>query len=165
MISIEKYDISHSDDLTDLMINDTILRDAIGSSFRGTSVSFHQGTLDWIIKNNSKSFSIILSEISIGLISLSHIDSIKNTAQIGYWLSSKHWRLGFMSIAFNEVLQEAIRTGIKFVSSTIHNDNIASIKLWQKYDSVEKNIDKQKTKYTIKLPNKSLQGMLASSHP
>ena len=70
-----------------------------------------------------------------------------------------------MSIAFNEVLQEAIRTGIKFVSSTIHNDNIASIKLWQKYDSVEKNIDKQKTKYTIKLPNKSLQGMLASSHP
>ncbi len=156
MISLEKYDISHADDLSNLLINDSLLRNAAGVSFSGTAEEFHQGMLDWIVKNNSKSFSIILANISIGLISLSRIDSINKTAQIGYWLSSKYWNRGFMSEAFNEVLHEAVRRGINSVWAAIDNKNIASIKIWQKYDFNTKAIDGHKTKYTIKLPDKSL---------
>ncbi len=152
MISTERYNVSHAGDLSALLINDFTLRDVLGTSFDGTAEEFQAGMLDWIENNNAQSFSIVLSNRAVGLISICRIDLEQKTSQIGYWLASEYWNRGFMSKAFKDVLQEAAKLGIKTASATIDNNNIASQKLWRKYDFETEAMGEKKTKYILKVP-------------
>lgn len=62
------------------------------------------------------------------MISLSHQNSKKETAQVGYWISSKYWDKGCMSQAFEQILHYARIKKIEYLSATIDKENIQSKK-------------------------------------
>lgn len=67
------------------------------------------------------------------MISLSHQNLKKKTAQVGYWISSKYWDKGCISQAFKEILHYARIKKFEYLSATIDKENIPFKKIWEKY--------------------------------
>jgi ribosomal-protein-alanine N-acetyltransferase len=78
-------------------------------------------------------FAILLENIAIGTISLSHQDIAEKKARIGCWISSRYWNNGYTSQAFCQLLDYAKGKGIKQCSAKIKEDNLASKRIWEKY--------------------------------
>lgn len=120
--------------LVNILNNDSMLLYALGSKKNKISEgTFTDYNKKWCKSRNAEIFAIVLDDIAIGTISLSHQDLDKHTAQIGYWIGSKYWRNGYTSEAFFQVLNIARKKGIKCVSATIKKDNLPSKKVWEKY--------------------------------
>jgi ribosomal-protein-alanine N-acetyltransferase len=96
---------------------------------------FSETNQKWIVENHADMFAIVLGETAIGTITLSYQDVINHKARIGYWLGSAYWNKGYASKAFQLILDKATIREIKYVSSIIRKDNIASKKIWDKYDA------------------------------
>lgn len=128
---VDKYAIQ----LIWFLSNDNRLAEYLGSnnSAKISEQEFSETNQKWIAKNHADMFAIVLGEKAIGTISLSHQNTINHTARIGYWLGSTYWNKGYASKAFQLIVDQAKKREIEYVSSTIRKENIASIKIWDKY--------------------------------
>ncbi len=132
-IFIKSINDDYAMQLVDILNNDYELKNALDSSENKISKSeFIDYNKQWCQNKNAEIFAIVLSDIAIGTISLSHQDIKEQKAQIGYWISSKYWGNGYTSCAFSQILNLARKKGIKYLSATIKDDNIASKSIWIK---------------------------------
>ena len=133
-IALENVD-KHTIQLILFLNNDNRLAKYLGSnnSAKISEQEFLETNKKWIVQNHADMFAIVLGEKAIGTISLSHQNTINHTARIGYWLGSAYWNKGYASKAFQLILDQAKKREIEYVSSTIRKENIASIKIWDKY--------------------------------
>ena len=115
--------------------NDNYLVEHLGSkaSVKISEQEFSETHKKWIVEKHADMFAIVLGKKAIGLISLSHQDTINHTARIGYWIGSTYWNKGYTSKAFQLVLDQAKKRGIEYVSTAIEKNNIASRKIWDKH--------------------------------
>ncbi|MBT3635252.1 MAG: GNAT family N-acetyltransferase [Candidatus Marinimicrobia bacterium] len=151
MVTIKFYNESHSEPLAIILRNDTKLQQSMGSNFLGSTEDFHKKTTEWINKTNSFTYSIVSDDTPIGLISLSNYNPNNKTARIGYWISSEYWNREVTSTAFNNLLEVAKSKSIKTVSSHVENDNIASMKIWDKHNCTKRPYKKGLTECAINL--------------
>ncbi|MBS5822566.1 MAG: GNAT family N-acetyltransferase [Clostridium argentinense] len=131
-VFIKTIDDNYAIELVDILNNDSRLKDALNSEGKISKLEFIEYNNQWCNKNNAELFAIALNDIAIGTISLSHQNIIERKAQIGYWISSKYWGNGYTSCAFSQVLNLAREKGIKYISATIKDDNMASKRIWIK---------------------------------
>lgn len=127
----------HTMQLIWFLNNDDRLGNYLGSnnSVKISEQEFSETNKKWSVENHADIFAIVLGKKAIGMISLSHQDTLKHTARIGYWIGSTYWNKGYTNKAFQLVLDQAKIREIKYVSSTIKKDNIASRKIWDKYNA------------------------------
>ncbi|WP_454052952.1 GNAT family N-acetyltransferase [Clostridium sp. Marseille-Q7071] len=151
-IFIKSINDDYAMQLVDILNNDYGLKNALDSSENKISKSeFIDYNKQWCQNKNAEIFAIILNDIAIGIISLSHQDIKEQKAQIGYWISSKYWENGYTSCAFSQVLNLARKKGIKYISATIKSDNIASKSIWIKNGAkIEETNDKLNALITLK---------------
>lgn len=151
-ISIKNINDDYAIQLVDILNNDNRLRYALSSDENEISKSeFIDYNDQWCNKNNAELFAIALNDIAIGTISLSHQNIRERKAQIGYWIGSEYWGNGYTSCAFSQVLNLARKKGIKYLSATIKDDNIASKSIWIKNGAkIEATDDKLKAFITLK---------------
>lgn len=126
----------HAGELVAFLNNDDLLAAQLGSNnaVKLSEREFLTTLQQWRFEKQTEIFAIVLEETAVGTISLSHQNLIEGTAQIGYWIGSEHWGKGYAGQAFQLVLEQARTRGIKQVSSTIRMENIASKRIWDKYD-------------------------------
>lgn len=131
-ISLRSIDVYNARALAYLLSYDNKLRSALGNHQDRRMVSleeFLKNITEWQQRTHSRSYTVVLEDEAIGLISLSHMDG--TTARIGYWLSSNQWCHGYATRAFSMVLKIAKELGVKTVKATIEPTNLASIRIWQ----------------------------------
>lgn len=104
---------------------------------------------EWALKKNAKVYCIF-TDTPIGQISISHITS-DGYARIGYWITSREWRKGYGTKAFELAIQIARELGIREVSANIDKNNAASLAVWQKYDHVQSVIEQNKVRLRLKI--------------
>lgn len=92
----------------------------------------------WAKDNQAKMFAIMYKNRAIGMISLSHINLKNKKANIGYWLTSKHWGKGITTEAFKQVLVIAKKNKLKYISCTIPKNNKSSLGIWQTFHAIIK---------------------------
>ncbi|SEP41053.1 GNAT family N-acetyltransferase [Propionispora vibrioides] len=133
-IVLESVD-KHIDQLVWVLNHDDCLIEALGSnnSVKISKQNFMETNKKWTVERCTNLFAIVLEKNAIGMIALSHQDMVNHTARIGYWLGSRYWNKGYASKAFRLILELARRKGLKYVSSTIRENNIVSRKIWEKY--------------------------------
>lgn len=130
-ICIEKLNIEISHELVKLLNNDIQLQNSLGSSQNLITIEeFIDYNCNWCKTRNAEIFGILLNELPIGMISLSHQNLDEHKAQIGYWIGSNYWGNSYTSLAFSKLLTYAKNKGIKYLSATIDRKNIASKKIW-----------------------------------
>lgn len=133
-IKLKKIDDGSATQLVGILNTDSILQNSLSSQKHKVSKEeFIKYNHEWAKSKNSEIFAIVLDDIAIGMISLSHQDIKKKKAQVGYWISSKYWRKGYTSNAFSQILNYAETKGIKFLNAEIEDDNLGSKKIWEKH--------------------------------
>lgn len=135
-VIIKKIDDDSAIQLLEILNTDSILRDKLGSKkYKISKDKFIQRNNQWAKSKNAEIFAIILNNIAIGMISLSHQDVVQKKAKAGYWISSKYWNHGYTSQAFSQILDFARKKEFKYLSGTINCTNLGSRKIWEKYDA------------------------------
>lgn len=135
-IALEKINEEYAVQLVEILSTDSILQDNLASKKCTISKEeFIKYNDQWVRNTNSEVFAIVLNNIAIGIISLSHQNIEEKKARIGYWIGSKYWRKGYTSQAFSLILNYAKRKEIRYLNAKIKKDNLASKKIWQKYDA------------------------------
>jgi RimJ/RimL family protein N-acetyltransferase len=137
-ISLEKISPSskRNAELFDLLTHDAkLLEEGIGLNEKISFSDFKKHNQDWAAKNKAESFAIVAENITVGMISLSHIDLNKKEACIGYFIGGKFRNRGCATKAFEMIVNRAKKLGLKKLHSTINKDNLASISIWKKYNS------------------------------
>ncbi|MHC6179092.1 GNAT family N-acetyltransferase [Clostridium sp. JNZ X4-2] len=135
-IMIEKINNKYAIQLIEILNTDDILRDKLGSKkYIISKDEFVEHNNKWIEDTNSEIFAITLNDNAIGMISLSYQIAEEKKAQVGYWIGSEYWGKGYTSQAFSQILCYAKKKGIRYLNARIIKDNLASKKIWQKYDA------------------------------
>jgi ribosomal-protein-alanine N-acetyltransferase len=135
-ISIEKINAKYAVQLIEILNTDDALLHKLGSKKRIISKDeFVRHNNEWAKSTNSEIFAVVLNDNAIGMISLSYQSIEEKKAQVGYWIGSKYWGNGYTSQAFLQILYCAERKGIRYLNSRILKDNLASKKIWQKYNA------------------------------
>lgn len=108
-ISVGKINDRFASRLTHILNVDASLKQSldIKSHIIISKDEFIKHNNEWAESSNSEIFAIILNDIAIGMISLSHKSREEKKAQIGYWIESKHWSKGFTGEAFSIILDYA----------------------------------------------------------
>lgn len=134
ILPIESINDENTEQIVALLNNDKKLLAALESNNRKiTKRAFIEKNKDWVRSKGADMFAIFVESTAIGMMSLSHQDLLNHKAEIGYWIGSNYWGKGYTSKAFLQILDFAVSKGIKHVSSTIKEDNIASKRIWEKY--------------------------------
>lgn len=147
-VKLELLNIGHAKELAFMLTYDEKLKNALNITNGTTKEGFYQYTTKWQEKTNSNTFTIIFDDKPIGIISLSHLKGI--SARIGYWIASDYWNLGLCTTAFKKVIQYAKEYPLQSVSCTLNKNNVASIKIWEHYNS-EFNLVGENYKVNLKL--------------
>ena len=92
--------------------------------------------------------TLIYTQEAIGSISISHI-SEDGIARIGYWLASKAWNQGGGKAAFALALEKARQLGIHKVSAEVQADNIASLRMWQRWGAKQEMLTENRVRVTL----------------
>lgn len=130
-IHIEKLDIKISYELVKLLNTDVPLQNALGSSQDLITLEeFIDYNSKWCKTRNAEIFGILLNELPIGMISLSHQNLDEQKAHIGYWIGSRYWGHSYTSLAFSKLLSYAKNKNIKHLEAIVAKENIASKKIW-----------------------------------
>lgn len=139
---IEKLDEDQVKELLNILSYDKkLIKSLNGKKKTVSDEKFIADNKQWSKDNNAKIYSIMRTNNSIGLISLSHIDIQNKKAKIGYWIVSKYWNKGYTTEAFGQILDIAKENNIKFVSCSIPKDNQFSKRIWQKFNAKFKEKD------------------------
>jgi ribosomal-protein-alanine N-acetyltransferase len=135
-ISIKKINDKYAVQLIEILNTDDALLNKLGSKKRIISKDeFAEHNNEWAKSTNSEIFAVVLNDNAIGMISLSYQSIEEKKAQIGYWIGSKYWGKGYTSQAFLQILCCAERKGIRYLNAKILKHNLASKKIWQKYNA------------------------------
>ena len=133
---IEGLENKYLKNLVDILNNDKKLIEKLGSDKKLLSCDeFIAHNKQWSKKNKAQIFAIIMNDEAIGLISLSRINKVTQTANIGYWITSKYWNKGYTSEAFEQILNLAKDNNIRIVSCSISKENRESKAIWQKFNA------------------------------
>ncbi len=133
-VSIKPIDTELAEELVQILNTDETMCQAMGIKCGNlTAQDFIDINQKWCTSTHAELFAIVLGATAIGTISLSHQDTARKTAQIGYWTGSAYWGNGYTSQAFEQVLAYARVKGFESVSATILVDNQASKRIWEKY--------------------------------
>ena len=135
MITIELLNISHSKRLAEIISTDRILHKELSSSkpIKQTNADEYYSVCKvWEVEKNGVCYCILLDDVPIGSISISHRDFANKTASCGYWIESGLWCKGYTTKAFALVIEEARQAGFKTLLSSINKHNKASIALWKR---------------------------------
>ena len=146
MITIELLNISHSKRLAEIISTDRILHKELSSSkpIKQTNADEYYSVCKvWEVEKNGVCYCILLDDVPIGSISISHRDFANKTASCGYWIESGLWCKGYTTKAFALVIEEARQAGFETLSSSINKQNIASIALWRRQGAVLEEINER----------------------
>lgn len=135
-IFLQRINKKNSSGLARILSNDVSLGEVLHPDQNfpiSSSEHFYQSTKEWEEQNNAQCFAIMSDGVAVGMISLSHIDKLNMSANIGYWIASSEWGKGIGTQAFNQMLDYARRLKLRKVSATIAKENLASIKIWQRH--------------------------------
>lgn len=133
---LKRLENKYIKNLVDILNNDRKLIKKLGGGKKLLSCAkFIADNKQWSEKNKAQIFAVIMDCNAIGLISLSRINKITQTAKIGYWITSKYWNKGYASEAFEQILNLAKKNNIKLVSCSIPKGNIESKAIWQKFNA------------------------------
>lgn len=87
MVTIKKINDTFSISLVGMLNNDNLLQHALGSKNNNISKEeFIKYNNEWCKNKNAEIFAILLNNTPIGMISLSHQDTERQSAQLGYWI-------------------------------------------------------------------------------
>ncbi|WP_035789974.1 GNAT family N-acetyltransferase [Clostridium beijerinckii] len=141
-IALIRIDDNFAIQLLEILNNDEKLQAELGvSDHKISKEEFIRHNDKWAESTNSEIFAIALNGIAIGIISLSHQNIEESKAQVGYWIGSDYWEKGYTSSAFSKILDYAKGKGIKCLSAKINKENIASKRIWERYNGNIKIVD------------------------
>ncbi|WP_270563477.1 GNAT family N-acetyltransferase [Clostridium beijerinckii] len=141
-IELKKIDDDFAIQILEILNNDEKLQAELGTSDRNISKEeFINHNNKWATSTNSEIFAIVLNGRAIETISLSHQNIKENKAQVGYWIGSYYWKNGYTSKVFSKILDYAKGKGIRYLSAKINKENIASKRIWEKYNANIKIVD------------------------
>lgn len=135
MVELREPDIAEAAAIAELLNRDIQLRaDLRCRDDFSTSAEGVLGTLaEWCQAKRAVSYAILADGVAVGVISLSQIDPMTRAGRIGYWVGSAHRRRGHCQAAFELVLREARRRGLREVSASIRRRHLASQRLWESF--------------------------------
>jgi len=137
-------------DIAYFLEEDTCLIEKLGIKKRRiTKKIVYNEAIEWQEANKAIIKLIEYNNEVIGTITLSKIDKENKTASIGYWIGSKYWNKGIGKTAFALCLKNAKEMGIEKVNGRIADSNIASRKIWGKYNHYENEIGNDRKEYSI----------------
>ncbi len=158
MVAIREITAEDAAALAEMLGGDAVLRADLG--FRDEQRETADGVLrhvrEWCRSRQAVSYAILADGVTVGLMSLSHIDPTAATGRIGYWVGSDHRRRGYCSQAFALVLQEARRRGVSTLSALIHNDNAPSRRLWESAGGIGTPESAERMRYTLEIVARTL---------
>jgi len=126
---IRKATVDDAVDLSELLNEDAILRHDLNM---GTApIDYFEQLTEWCRDPNAETNVIVADGKAVGIISLSHIDPAASTAQVGYWIGSRHRRQGYCTRAFALLMEQARRQGITKIRATINAENVAARRIWE----------------------------------
>ena len=125
-VLIRKATVVDAIELSQLLNEDAILRHDLNvSDTSAQPLEFFEQLTEWCRDEDVETCVIVAHERAVGAISLSHMDPAGGTAQIGYWVGSRHRRHGYCTRAFQLMLERARQQGIATIRATVDEGNIA----------------------------------------
>ena len=80
----------------------------------------------------------------IGGIALTNVDSLDQTATIGYWLGEKYWNKNYAAEALEEILEFSFnKLNLRRINSSTFVGNVSSRKMLEKYGFKEEGFRKK----------------------
>jgi RimJ/RimL family protein N-acetyltransferase len=158
-VIIRKPNQTDATQLATILCQDNTLRSDLGiaEDNRPTAEAFLKKLTEWCRKNNSETYAIIINDDdAIGTISLSHIDTEKRKARMGYWIGSIYRKKGYCSQAVTKILELARVKKIDSISAKIADDNPASFRIWKKLGAEPIPSEKGKTEYKLQINSNQL---------
>ena len=123
-VLIRKATVVDAIELSQLLNEDAILRHDLNvSDTSAQPLEFFEQLTEWCRDEDVETCVIVAHERAVGAISLSHMDPAGGTAQIGYWVGSRHRRRGYCSRAFQLMLEQARRQGITTIRASVDEHN------------------------------------------
>lgn len=131
----DKLPPNHANELVQILNKDEELSSSLSrdNTNEMSCNDFIINTIQWAKQTGSLSYAILFCDEAIGTISLSHIDYEHGKARVGYWISSLHWRKGYTSEAFKQLLVIAKNRQINSLTAKFHKQNIASRLILKKF--------------------------------
>jgi len=125
---IRKATVEDAVHLSQLLSEDAILRHDLnmGEQPDSAPIDYFEQLTEWCRDPDAETRVIVADGIAVGAISLSHIDTVASTAQVGYWIGSRHRRRGYCMRAYKLMVEQARRQGITMIRASIDADNIAA---------------------------------------
>lgn len=88
---------------------------------------------EWCLERSALFYAVVLGgDVVVGSISLSHIDARAHCARTGYFLAGKYRGQGYGIQALRHILGVARTHGVRRVSGSIPEANVASRRIWEK---------------------------------
>jgi [ribosomal protein S5]-alanine N-acetyltransferase len=141
-ITIRELGQREAEELSTMLRNDEVLRRELGfgADDRLSPEDFLKEVVEWCQPRMATMSAILADGTAIGTITLSHRSSDGLSAQVGYWIGSRHRGLGYCTRAFEEALNQAAAEGIGSVLASIASDNIPSRRIWERQGAVAREI-------------------------
>ncbi|MGN6711273.1 GNAT family N-acetyltransferase [Anaerocolumna jejuensis] len=135
-ITIKELDTAYCNAMAELLNSDEKLHLALSPDSPHININgkeYYDGCKTWEKRKNGNNFVILDEDRLIGSISYHKISLL--TAGCGYWIKSSLWGKGYGKEAFAGFLPVIKKAGFEYVTANIWKDNIASLKIWEKYTS------------------------------
>jgi RimJ/RimL family protein N-acetyltransferase len=133
-IALKSINLEHLIGLYALLKTDLQLQHDLGYHESLPTFDEFQDTLDeWIKKTKGRPYGIMVENVAVGMISLSHVNYQTKSTRIGYWIGSEYRKQGIMTASFVKILGIAREMGIKEVSCKILKNNEASLNIWKRF--------------------------------
>jgi ribosomal-protein-alanine N-acetyltransferase len=131
---IRKATVEDAVHLSQLINEDAILRHDlnVGEQPNPVSIDYFEQLTAWCRDPNGETHVIVADGKAVGAISLNHIDTANATAQVGFWIGSRHRRRGYCTRAFALIMEQARQQGITTLRATIDAENIAARRIWDR---------------------------------
>ncbi|MHB0938166.1 MAG: GNAT family N-acetyltransferase [Armatimonadota bacterium] len=123
-VLIRRATVEDAVDLSQLLNEDAILRHEMNvGEAAAPPLDYFEQLTEWCCDEHAETCVIVAHDKAIGAIALSHIDLSAATAQIGYWVGSRHRRHGYCTRAFELMVEQARRQGIATIRATVDESN------------------------------------------
>jgi [ribosomal protein S5]-alanine N-acetyltransferase len=151
MVSIRELAREDGAALATMLNDDAVLRADLDvrSGTPNTAEGVVRDVRKWCQSRRAVSYAILAGGVTVGMISLSHVDPESGTGRIGYWVGSRFRKKGYCSRAFDLVLQEARLRGVHTVSASVASTNMASRRVWEKAGGIGTPVSADRTRYEV----------------
>lgn len=144
LIVVKQLSLKYGDELAEILSTDKKLHKELSPNSKLTTINgleYVQGCIKWETKKRGRCFAIVKNDRAVGSISFVHKDD--EIASLGYWIKSDAWGQGICTQAFKQMLLIVKELGYASVTASILKENIASKKIWEKYNATFKEDDER----------------------